>query len=515
MSSVDKSRTFAQQHLQLSLSLAPVSIELIPRLTVESGRLPTMTSSPPPASSPPPSSVTQPASEHDFPFSPPLPSRYTIRPVQASDRAACCRLLCHQFMYHNAVDAVYKLPSLSYEVPFHLMWEHCWPDKLSFVIVDTQHNTSPPTADHSTQAADERHVHWPVTEHDHEADVATLDDSNIAGVILNNDGSRQLPWPREEPEFKAAMAWSDDYLLWTQLYHNGDLRVDASHPLHHLYQPITTPSAPPSHRKGEHAHCFLLGVHCRYHGERLASYLTQALYYHARRLGYESMHVEASHPATAHLFQSGVMSNGIVTHRTAPSTVVKKTEGGEEQRRWAVLNDDVVVVYVTIDQSLAFTLLPYPLTVFKLPATTAVPKWALDTAIDFIAITRTRHELSIIAPTSLLPTTTPTDEASTNWRALVIHGPLAFGLVGVLHRVLRVLAAERIGVLAVSTYETDAVLVQEASVNEAVRVLQCEGHRMLFEPVVASTVTASKHVESHADGDTRANGHTSAENGSH
>ena len=455
-----------------------------------------------------PSSAT--LSNLSFPFSPPLPSRYTIRPIQASDRAACARLLCHAFMFHNPVDLVYKLPSSSYELPFSLMWEHCWPDRLSFVIVDQQHERA---HTNGITAVDEQHMHWSVTEHDHEADVATLDESDIVGVILNNDGSRQLQWPRDDPAFKAAMAWSDDWLLWTQLYHQCDLRVNSSHPLHHLYQPITTPAAPPLYRRGEHVHCFLLGTHCRCKGERLASYLTQALYLHAQRLGYESMHVEASHSATAHLFQSGLMSHGIVTHRVAPKDVIKKSGGGEEYRRWETLTDDVVVVYVKIDHSLSFTLLPYPLAIFKLPATSAVPQWALDPSVDFISITRTRHELSILAPAALLPSPTPT-ASQADWRALVMHGPLPFGLVGVLYRVLRVLAAERIPVLAVSTYDTDVVLVSEAHVNEAVRVLQCEGHRILFEPVVAPTAATTKHIVSAENGETQNGSHVSDANGS-
>ena len=403
---------------------------------------------------------------------------------------------------------MYKLPSSKYALACALMWEHCWPDKLSFVLLDRQHTATQPDSIHThngsaafeAAAKDEGHLHWPVAEHDHEADLSSVDESAIVGVILNNDGSRQLQWPREDPAFKEAMAWSDDFLLWTKLYGECDLRADPAHPLHRLYQPATTPAAPPPWRKGEHVHCFLLATHCRCKGERLASYLTQALYYHAQRLGFSSMHVEASHPATAHLFQSGVMSHGVVTHRVAPKDVVKKLDSGEEQRRWAVLADDVVAVHVEIDQSLTFTLLPYPLAIFKLLAASAVPQWVLDPSIDLVSITRTRHELSILAPASLLPLPTPAGTQS-DWRALAVRGPLPFGLVGVLQRVLSVLAAERIAVLAVSTYDTDVVLVSEASVNEAVRILQLEGHRIMFEPTTASTTAASKQAESDGNGE--------------
>ena len=422
--------------------------------------------------------------------------------------------------YHNPIDLVYKLPSSKYALACALMWEHCWPDALSFVILDRQHTATQPNSAHSHNGAaaaeaaageDERHFHWPVAEHDHEADLASVDESAIVGVILNNDGSRQLQWPREDPAFKEAMSWSDDFLLWTTLYGEGDLRADPTHPLHRLYQPATTPAAPPRWRKGEHVHCFLLATHCRCRGERLASYLTQALYYHAQRLGFSSMHVEASHPATAHLFQSGVMSRGVVTHRVAPSAVVKKLDSGEEQRRWAALADDVVAVHVEIDQSLTFSLLPYPLAIFKLPAASAVPQWALDPSIDLVSITRTRHELSILAPASLLPAPLPGGTQS-GWRALAVHGPLPFGLVGVLQRVLSVLAAERIAVLAVSTYDTDVVLVSEASVNEAVRVLQLQGHRILVEPATASVTATSKQAEGKKYGQAQS-GVAVAENG--
>lgn len=125
------------------------------------------------------------------------------------------------------------------------------------------------------------------------------------------------------------------------------------------------------------------------------------------------------------------------------------------------------------DQPLILIVLPEKLAVCRLPADAAIPSWA--TAEPFFNITRTADELSVICREALVPAGV---DASGGWRALKLHGPFDFDQVGVLLRVAEPLAAARISMLPIATYETDYVLVQAESLAAAVTVLRQAGHQI-------------------------------------
>jgi hypothetical protein len=108
---------------------------------------------------------------------------------------------------------------------------------------------------------------------------------------------------------------------------------------------------------------------------------------------------------------------------------------------------------------------------------TDVPEWALR-AGPFGSVTRTADELSIVCATAHVPSTAL--PASTvredGWRALKVVGPFAFNEVGVLLQVAAPLAAAGISILAMATFDTDYVLVQEAQLARAVATLRGAGH---------------------------------------
>jgi hypothetical protein len=62
------------------------------------------------------------------------------------------------------------------------------------------------------------------------------------------------------------------------------------------------------------------------------------------------------------------------------------------------------------------------------------------------------------------------------WRCFMIEGPLDFGLTGILLAMLEPLARARISAFAVSTFDTDYVLVRDTCFLEAKRVLGESGH---------------------------------------
>ena len=95
-----------------------------------------------------------------------------------------------------------------------------------------------------------------------------------------------------------------------------------------------------------------------------------------------------------------------------------------------------------------------------------IPAWAKSNTL--VSITYTQNELSIIAPSSSVPDHIVAEHG---WRALAIVGPLDFSLVGVLSSLLTPLAEAKISILALSTYDTDFVLIPEAQLGDALAVL--------------------------------------------
>ena len=120
---------------------------------------------------------------------------------------------------------------------------------------------------------------------------------------------------------------------------------------------------------------------------------------------------------------------------------------------------------------LSLTVLPETFAVCRLTPNDAVPAWA--TASSLFSITRTADELSIVAPESSTPAGV---RAERGWRALKLAGPIDFSLTGVLASSLDPLAAAGIGIFAISTFDTDYVLVRTESLETAIAVLRAAGH---------------------------------------
>jgi hypothetical protein len=111
-------------------------------------------------------------------------------------------------------------------------------------------------------------------------------------------------------------------------------------------------------------------------------------------------------------------------------------------------------------------------TICRLPAAAAIPDWALASD-DFLSITRTGDELSLVCPARLVPATA---KQESGWRMLKVAGPLDFSLTGVLLAVLEPLDRAGVSVFAVSTFDTDYVLVKADRVDEATEALRAGGH---------------------------------------
>ena len=83
----------------------------------------------------------------------------------------------------------------------------------------------------------------------------------------------------------------------------------------------------------------------------------------------------------------------------------------------------------------------------------------------------TNEEISVVCPADNLPEN-PSGEVEPGWRGLKIEGPLDFGLTGILNSVTKPLAEHQISIFAISTYDTDYVLIKDDKFEEACDVLE-------------------------------------------
>ncbi len=120
-----------------------------------------------------------------------------------------------------------------------------------------------------------------------------------------------------------------------------------------------------------------------------------------------------------------------------------------------------------MEKSLALTILPDKFAVCRLDSNCSIPLWVLKSK-EFYSITKTDDELSIVCYEKSIPRDV---KAEKGWKALKIEGPLDLNLSGILSSIVGPLAQEEISVFAISTYDTDYVLVKEEKLNEVKEVL--------------------------------------------
>lgn len=116
-----------------------------------------------------------------------------------------------------------------------------------------------------------------------------------------------------------------------------------------------------------------------------------------------------------------------------------------------------------------FKVLPGDYTVSKLPPKSAVPDWVASGSFYFIG--HTPHELSIVCETGVVPQDML---AERGWRVLELQGPFPFSLTGVLSSFLRPLADAGVPIFALSTFDTDYVLVPAHRLEDAVHALRSD-----------------------------------------
>ena len=106
-------------------------------------------------------------------------------------------------------------------------------------------------------------------------------------------------------------------------------------------------------------------------------------------------------------------------------------------------------------------------TIYRLKPEQKIPEEILKSA--FFSITRTDEELSIVSSAKI---TLPSERSETGWACIKVLGPLDFALTGILAKISSILAEAKISIFALSTYDTDYILVKSGALAAAKKVLK-------------------------------------------
>ena len=118
--------------------------------------------------------------------------------------------------------------------------------------------------------------------------------------------------------------------------------------------------------------------------------------------------------------------------------------------------------------------LPYQFTVCKLDSAGKIPS---DREFCFTAITD--EEVSLVCRSSDVPDKTLVRDDG--WKGFRIEGVLDFSLIGILAKISAILAENKIGIFAVSTYNTDYIFVKEENLDKALSALENSGYKIESE----------------------------------
>ena len=98
---------------------------------------------------------------------------------------------------------------------------------------------------------------------------------------------------------------------------------------------------------------------------------------------------------------------------------------------------------------------------------------------EFVFVGKTDKELSLVCPTAEVPGDGAVLARDDGWRAFRVVGVLDFSLIGILARISKVLADAKIGIFAVSTFNTDYVLVKSENAGRAAAALAAAGFEII------------------------------------
>jgi hypothetical protein len=128
--------------------------------------------------------------------------------------------------------------------------------------------------------------------------------------------------------------------------------------------------------------------------------------------------------------------------------------------------------------NLDFIVLTDDYAIYRLDKDSAVPDWICNS--EFYSLTRTQDELSIVCKQADIKMD-DNIKSDMNWRILKIKGPLDLNMIGIIANVSRLFKTYKISIFAISTYDTDYILVKNQYLDKALTLLKNYGHKVFIE----------------------------------
>jgi hypothetical protein len=127
----------------------------------------------------------------------------------------------------------------------------------------------------------------------------------------------------------------------------------------------------------------------------------------------------------------------------------------------------------TTPRRLELKVLPARFAISQLAANAPIPEWA--TQGSFFSVTHSRDELSVVCEESRVPAGV---RSLSGWSVLKVHGPFVLTEIGVLSALASPLAEAKLSLFAISTFDTDYLLVASETLSSAVVALERAGHKI-------------------------------------
>jgi uncharacterized protein len=127
------------------------------------------------------------------------------------------------------------------------------------------------------------------------------------------------------------------------------------------------------------------------------------------------------------------------------------------------------------EHHLNLRLWPQDFSICRLAPGDPVPNWA-GGASGFLSVTRTPAELTVVCSKAVVP---PEVRQEGGWGLLEVEGPLDFALTGILASLAGPLARAGVSIFALSTFDTDYVMVRRQQMEQGIQALESAGHRVL------------------------------------
>jgi len=110
-------------------------------------------------------------------------------------------------------------------------------------------------------------------------------------------------------------------------------------------------------------------------------------------------------------------------------------------------------------------------TIHRLKPDDNLPKESIQSKYSWIG--KTEEELSVVCETGIQLTS---QKSESNWTAIKVVGQIDFSEVGILADISRILAEAEISIFALSTFDTDYILIKKERIENAAAALQKEGY---------------------------------------